>query len=108
MTESWLKPWFLIADDQLRSLLEAELRKEVGPNHPLWGEVNRIVAKRDDQDDILVVFEDGENGKVAEVHLTWSGKAEASEKVPRTVFYESLGDWRIRSMNPANAEFLAS
>jgi hypothetical protein len=84
-------------DERQRFLLEEELEKELSKGHPLADLPIKIVAKRDDQDDVLVTLGGGENGRVAEVHLTWSGRAEADPRWPSTVIFESIGEWLRQS-----------
>jgi hypothetical protein len=105
MTGQWLAPWWGIDDESIRSELAKELEREVNRGHPLWGSSPRtVLAKRNDQDDILVSFD---NGRIAEVHLTWTRKKEL-HGWPRTVIFNSLDDWRVQSMIPLHEEFLAT
>jgi hypothetical protein len=101
MTDEWLEPWYGVEDEGQRMLLEIELEKELSKGHPLWKSSRRVVAKRSDQDDVLVTTE---NGRVAEVHLTWSRKKEAGQW-PSTVVFESIGEWRRQRMFPLHEEF---
>jgi hypothetical protein len=93
MAEEWLEPWYLLADEGQRSLLEKELKTELAEGHPLAGLSVKVVARRDDRDDVLVTLDEGENGRIAEVHLTWSGKREADPRWPRTVMFKSMEEW---------------
>ncbi|WP_051380646.1 hypothetical protein [Bradyrhizobium sp. WSM1743] len=88
-----IEPWRQIIDERERLLLEEELRKEIGDRHPLAALPIKVQARRDDRDDVLVSLEDG---RVAEVHLTWSGK-EADPSWPRTVIFESMDKWRTEA-----------
>jgi hypothetical protein len=89
-----LGPWRQVIDERERLLLEEELRKEIGDRHPLLGLEIKVLARRDDRDDVLASLEDG---RVAEVHLTWSGKKEAHPNWPRTVIFESMDKWRTEA-----------
>jgi hypothetical protein len=90
-----LGPWRQVIDKRERLLLEEELKKkEIGDRHPLLGLEIKVLARRDDRDDVLVSLEDG---RAAEVHLTWSGKKEAHPNWPRTVIFESMGKWRTEA-----------
>jgi hypothetical protein len=53
--------------------LKEELLKELVPGHELSGQKVEVLAKRVDNDDVLFGLADG---RVAVVHLTWSGKKE--------------------------------
>jgi hypothetical protein len=94
MTEDLPEPWCRLLDDRQRLRLEEEIIREVSSGHPLAGLALRVIAKRDDGDDALLTLDESENGRVAEVHLTWSGKMEPDPRWPMTTIYESLGEWR--------------
>ena len=53
----------------------AELKREIGESHPLWGRRLWAVARCDSDDRALYLTEDGE---YYVVHLTWSGHNEES------------------------------
>ena len=72
----WLSPWYPVDSIDVRAGLEAQLRREVGKRHALYGRSVRLIARRDDTDDALFALE---GGGVAEVHMTWKNGAE--EKV---------------------------
>ena len=91
MTEPFPEPWYPIAENQ-RLVFERELQRELGANHRLAGLSLRIVARRDDQDDVFVVLD---NGGVAEVHLTWTGKWEVNPTWPETHVFGSMSEWRL-------------
>lgn len=65
-----VKPMIDLRDAPRRAnLLASELRPELGPAHPPAGDQWTVVAEAKPQDDVLVVA----GGRVAMVHLTWSG-----------------------------------
>ncbi len=80
------EPWSDIKDypDRHRAALEAELKAEIGGDHVLANRNFDIVAKREDQDDVLVLAE----GKFYIIHLTWSGHTEPAP-YPRTEAFAS-------------------
>ncbi len=90
------RPWVEVAVARGK-LLEAELTKELSVGHILGGRVLRSLAARVDADDVLVAV--SELG-YAVVHLTWSGRREASPEWPRTEIFASLDEWRMRRMLP--------
>ncbi|WP_271585405.1 hypothetical protein [Bradyrhizobium sp. CCBAU 45389] len=94
MDSTYVEPWRQVTDARERRLLEEELTKEAGDGHPLVGWEITVLARRDDCDDILV---SSGNGRLAEVHLTWSGKREARPSWPRTVIFESMEEWRAKA-----------
>jgi hypothetical protein len=97
MNEDLPSPWYRLSDERQRLLLEEELRKEITQEHPLEGLSLTVIARRDDRDDVLVTLDGSENGRIAEVHLTWSRRKEMDSRWPRTIIYESLGVWRSRA-----------
>ena len=50
------EPWGAIEDypDGHGDILESELQNELGKMHPLYGKEIQVLAKRQDNDDILV------------------------------------------------------
>lgn len=68
---TWPPPWYAVNNPEG---LAAELRRELGPGHPLDGRSLRVIGRRDDCDDVLVALPDSH---VAVVHLTWSGRRES-------------------------------
>src|SRR5262245_13690070 len=97
MTVNLPDPWYRIADENLRVALEAELKKELGPAHCLANVPLKIIAKRDDKDDVLAVLD---GGRVAQIHMTWSGQPEADPRWPASVIYNSMNDWMSACAGP--------
>ncbi|MBM6619199.1 hypothetical protein JR050_16170 [Bacillus sp. RD4P76] len=73
------EPWWLI-DSKMSATLDEELKKEISPDHILFGLKAEAVARREDNDD--VVYWISEIQKYAVVHLTYS--KEASNEFPLT------------------------
>jgi hypothetical protein len=71
--------------------LAAELQREVGPGHPLFGKSARALAVARDRDDVLFEINDGSNVQYAVVHLTW--QKESNPLWPGTEFFSSLESW---------------
>lgn len=90
MPNSWPEAWHLIQDVSLQNSLERELVREIGPNHILFGRSCTVLAKRNDQDDILIELD---NHQVCEIHLTWGGKPEADPRWPSASVFASIDDW---------------
>ena len=69
-----------------------ELKREIAPDHPLYGKPVQALAVARDRDDVM--FRVGENSpfRYAVVHLTWSHKAEPPP-CPNTNFFDSLELW---------------
>lgn len=58
------EPWHSCND----SRFAAELKRELCPEHELFGQPVKIIARRQDRDDYLFALADG---RYANVHLTW-------------------------------------
>ena len=84
-----------MTDPRDRLGLEGELRREVGPAHILAGAEATLVARRRDADDALFVTDDG---RFAEVHLTWRAVRESDPHFPTTMVYHSLEEWALARM----------
>lgn len=100
----WLEPWGPISQRALQSGNHIdELRREVGPTHPLYGASVTPVAARGDNDDVLFEVGGGPGG-YAVVHLTWSGQQEGPP-LPMTEFFLTVHDWVERGMKRDHAEW---
>ena len=99
----WLEPWDAVTSGQE---LEGQLRREVGPGHPLHGIAARTLARRGDCDDVLFALEDG-TGRVAVVHLTWTRSPPEQPPWPSTRLYASLEEWARTGMAEDHADFTA-
>ncbi len=99
---SWLAPWQPVTAPEQASL-EAELAREVGPRHPLFHAKARVIARRQDNDDVLLHIEDN-TFPLAVVHLTWSGSVESDPAFPYTRRYANLDEWVEQCMRPDHAE----
>lgn len=91
----FIDPW-MDCDDlaDLGDSLEAELKKELHEHHSMFRADFNIIAKRQDNDEILIKLE---NGQLAVVHLTWSGKKEEGVN-PITKMYRDQRDFWKRAM----------
>lgn len=85
--QSWLAPWYAVDDAARRAAFERELRKEICNRHVLAHEAVTMIAQRGDTDDVLFQLSDG---RVAEVHLTWSPSRETDPRWPATAIFASL------------------
>jgi hypothetical protein len=83
----WPPNWESVKDQDLYK----ELRREVGPLHPLFWTKAVVIGRRTDQDDILVYIKNYPK-PLAVVHLTWHGR-EWSPKWPSIVYFSSIQDW---------------
>jgi hypothetical protein len=73
--------------------LVRELQREAGPDHPLYGKTTRALAVAQDRDDVLFEISGSFGTRYAVVHLTGTGRQEASGKFPWTEFFDSLDQW---------------
>jgi hypothetical protein len=83
--------WRLVDEPTARSLI-AELRRECGTSHRLFGRNVRVIAVNSTEDDVLFSILDEKTPILAEVHLTW--RPEKSSSYPWTTTYECAEDWR--------------
>lgn len=93
-----LAPWTLIERERA-VLLEAELAREIRPDHALAGVRYEAVAMSTMTDDVLFVT-DSPKGPLALVHLTWSGKPDQFSNYPSTCFYREWESFRNEEMIP--------
>lgn len=77
------------------STWEQQLAIEVGPQHILRGLTATLIARRFDGDDALFRLDDG---RVAEVHLTWKKSEELDPRWPSTGIFSSLEEWATERM----------
>ena len=89
MSADWPSEWVQIADAAERAELEAELTRELPPDHVLTGERVRLLGRRIRRDDYLFELSDG---RVAQVHLTWAVETDAFW--PFTTIHSSFDEWR--------------
>ena len=95
----WLEPWFPVDDKEDRDVWERQLAGELHETHVLSGEAVTLIALGGN-DDALFQLADG---RVAEVHLTWSRNRQSSPIWPGTAVFASLAEWAEESMIPLNA-----
>jgi hypothetical protein len=82
----WLKPWFPVGDQEDRDFWEQQLAGELHETHVLSGEAVMLIALGGN-DDALFQLSDG---RVAEVHLTFSRGRQSSPLWPGTAIYAHL------------------
>ncbi len=96
----WIKPWEPVS--QSAGNLNVELQKEISPQHPLHGHAAQAMGRRADCDDALFLLDDG---TLAVVHLTWSGRQDMDPKVPWTTQYQSIDEFVEKTMLPDAREY---
>ena len=101
------RPWCHCEGDFSARAVE-ELKREVGPLHPLKEKNVSAVAFRCDCDDVLFLLGDASDAVLscAVVHLTRSGKQEPLNW-PETHLYESLDQWKQQCMIPDCEDYSA-
>lgn len=85
------KSWHIVPEEDKKPL-ENELILEVGPEHELYGKECSLLARRFDMDDFLF-YVNVNSGKLALVHLTFSGTQEKSKNYPFVVLYDNQQDF---------------
>lgn len=84
----WPEGWRAVAAGESDGLV-AEIARELADGHILKGRAFTVIARRDDQDDVLLTLDDGE---IAEMHLTWA--RETSPNFPGAMLYLDFATWR--------------
>jgi hypothetical protein len=79
--------WREVRDEE-RAELTAALRLEMIEGHVLACESADALARREGADDVLFALDDG---RVAEVHLTWT--APSGPSWPATMIFEDVAAW---------------
>ena len=102
MSVAMLEPWCAVERGSERQTFEAELIREVGPRHILYGLIGTLVARRQDNDDCLFQMSDA---TYAYVHLTWRGSQEPDPLWPNATVYSTLDEWVIEMMLPDNVDW---
>lgn len=84
--ETLPKPWYWDDTD-----LTKQLYREIPEKHVLFSKPIKTVGRRQDNDDVLFLLENGDF-KYAVVHLTWSQKKLQDPNYPRTKLYKDWND----------------
>lgn len=89
----WLDPWRPAADSDalVHDAVLRQLRREVGPGHPMFGVPVRLIGRNGRSGDDLFEVLDG-SGRVAVVHLTWAQRREELPW-PWTQMFPSWDAW---------------
>jgi hypothetical protein len=98
----WLEPWSELDNEDERKSLENQLVREVGPKHVLFGQRPKLVARRYDRDDALFLLDDG---RLADVHLTWRRDMEPDPRWPSCGLFDSIEEWAREVMEPDSRDF---
>jgi hypothetical protein len=92
---SFLEPWRALPPERAEALLR-ELQIELSPGHPLHGIQLAGIAVSRHADDVLFRLQDG---RVAQVHLTWRRGVEKNPW-PSHRIYASFEEWAQQVMVP--------
>lgn len=90
MSTLFPEDWYEPEDDLHRQEVEEELREEVGEGHVLKGLSVHLLAQYETTDDALFALDDG---RVAQVHMTWSSKMQKNPKFPATRIFPNVEAW---------------
>ncbi len=94
-------PWVDIADlPSGGKYLKAELLRELAPEHELTGQDLEVLAKREDNDDVLIGLSDG---RLAVVHLTWSSKKEVLPYPKTQMYFNKKEFWKHKLKSDVEA-----
>ena len=97
------EPWYTVSDESVEALV-SELRREAVAGHPLYDVDVVVIARREDRDDVAFMVPDG---RVAVVHLTWSGRPESNSRYPTVIWYEGTDAFQLR-LDDDHSEFEAT
>jgi hypothetical protein len=89
-TIHWIAPWRPIQFETEIPGVQRQLEREITRAHPLHGRAPRVVGRRIDCDDILVVLSDQ---TFANVHLGWGTGGDRSGQYPSWFEYGSLAEF---------------
>ena len=88
----WPAAWRAVVDPAERDALLAQLNVEIPAGHVLYGKALGVIARRDDSDDVVVSLDDG---RFAEIHLTWAPRPDLSAAFPSATLYASFAEWKV-------------
>lgn len=99
----YLEPYWdaMEMEDKMIQALMNELKLELPDNHPLRNMNTELMARKTNNDDIVLKLE---NGNIAVVHLTWKGKKEIVG-YPITRIYKDKIDFWDKEMKQDIIEF---
>jgi len=97
--DSFLDPWQFTNSEKFI----LELRKEVCIEHVLYNKKLKIIARRCDRDEYL--FQLIDEGKFAQVHLTWRGSVEPDPLWPATALFDSFDIWVEKVMKQDHLKY---
>jgi hypothetical protein len=87
MSTIWPPGWRDVGDDH--DAIVAVIREALAPGHILNGRRFTVLARREDQDDLLLLLDDGE---VAEMHIAWA--KQVTPDFPGAMLYPDLAHWQ--------------
>ena len=100
---TWLRPWERVTPAQ-REAFGRELRRELHPEHPLYGRAARAFVRRMDRDDVLFIM--SHPVQLALVHLTYTASPPEQPPWPKCDLYEHVWQFVDRTHEDA-AEYEA-
>ncbi|MGE3303988.1 MAG: hypothetical protein AB7M12_12850 [Hyphomonadaceae bacterium] len=89
MDVDWPAGWLGVSEAESAALAVA-LSRALAPGHILHARRFTPIARREDQEDVLLLMDDGE---VAEMHMSWAG-APATPEFPGALLFIDLDQWR--------------
>ncbi len=96
----WLAPWIPAVAG-----LEKELTKEVGSGHVLYQLQCLSIGRRIDNDEVLFqIYNSSINYAV--VHLTWLGKMEMDDSLPKVELFTTIEEWAELKMKTDHLAYM--
>lgn len=98
----WKEPWRAIQFAAEIPHVQKQYEREITSKHPLFGRKGKVIGRRIDCDDVLVVLSDG---VYANIHLVWGTGTDAfSEEYPSWYEYGSFNSF-IQAMDEDAADY---
>lgn len=99
MDKTWLEPWGAVSESQ-KAAIKNQLQAEITFYHPLFEEQLEPIGRSFASDDVLFLRE---GGKLAVVHLTWSGPGD--DEYPLTEFFSTWSEFASKKMALDNLSY---
>ncbi|NKC21687.1 hypothetical protein CWC29_023195 [Pseudoalteromonas sp. S4498] len=100
--EEWKEPWRAIQFAAEIPHVQKQYQREITKKHPLFGKNGKVIGRRIDCDDVVVVLSDG---TYVNVHLVWgTGASQFPEDYPSWFTYGSKEDF-LNSMAEDSSDY---
>jgi len=98
----WLEPWRPLTYEVEVPRIQQQLEREITEVHPLYNRAPKVLGRRFDNDDVLVVLSDE---TFARVHLVWGkGPGSFPTECPSWSIHNSLASF-LEQMQQDSADY---